>query len=262
MGSEVNFLTYNVNYSRRATDEYEEYSWESRRNDVYKLIRDANSNIVFLQEILTKNQEEVQSTLSDYKWHFETTNSRDGVCCNGIGIKHEFLPEIEQEKFSYNFNQFEKTAEKILGLKLGDLCLINAHVCMDEKGRMATAENFDKCLPSDKNYRVIIAGDFNSFPDAKGQEQIKRISEVTDTVCISDSAISESSGDIATHSFKAYPYDEIPKHGLPGKLDHIFVKGFKLADNTHPQVLDGRTVEGKSFAPSDHYPITATLVAN
>lgn len=85
---------------------------------------------------------------------------------------------------------------------------------------------------------------------------------MTDTVCISDSAISESSGETATHSFKAYPYDEIPKHGLPGKLDHIFVKGFKLADNTHPQVLDGRKVVGKSFGPSDHYPITASLVAN
>jgi endonuclease/exonuclease/phosphatase family metal-dependent hydrolase len=254
-----NFMTYNVNYSRRASGEYEEYSWENRRNDIYQIIKGENPSVLFLQEILTKNQEEVQVSLSDYKWHFESTNSRDGVCCNGIGIKNTFLPEREQKKFSYNFNAFEKTAEKVLGLTMGDLCLVNVHCCMEENGRMLTAEYFKECLPSDKNYRLIIAGDFNSFPDGHGTEQIETIQKITDTVCISNEAISEATGNIATHSFKAYPYDVIPQHGLPGKLDHIFVKGLNLTENTKPKVLDTQTVDGKNFAPSDHYPITATL---
>ena len=258
----INFMTYNVNYSRRATGEYSQYSWDNRREAVYQLIQSSHSNIVFLQEILTQNREEVQKNLCDYQWHFESTNSRDGVCCNGIGIKKDFFPHLKQEKFSYNFNKFEQSAEKVLGIIIGDLFLLNVHCPMEEKGRMVMAANLDQSLPSDKVYRVIIAGDFNSFPDCKGVEQLETIKKVTETVRISDCAISETSEEIATRSFKPYPYDKVPEKALkmPGKLDHIFVKKIKVADKTVPSVLDGRTIEGKGFPPSDHYPIVASLV--
>lgn len=260
--SNFDFITYNVNYSRRATGEYELYSWENRRESVYKLIQNSNSTIIFLQEILTQNKEEVQTNLSDYEWFFEPTNSRNGVCCNGIGIKKNFLPDLERQKFSYNFDQFDKTAETVLGLVIGDLCLLNVHYPMEEKGRMTMAANMNQCLPSDKTYRILIAGDFNSFPDGRGAEQLEIIQNTTETVRISDLAISESSGEIATRSFKAYPYDSVPEEALKmhGKLDHIFVKGLVLADQTTPIVLDARTVEGTDISPSDHYPIVASLV--
>ena len=112
----IKFMSYNVNYSRRAVDEYSEYGWESRKNDVYKLIQGADRNIIFLQEILSQNRDEVQKSLSDYRWYFEMTNSRNGVCCNGIGIKDSFRPGQERKQFSYNFNVFEKGAEKVLGI--------------------------------------------------------------------------------------------------------------------------------------------------
>lgn len=257
-------MTYNVNYSRRAVNEYSQYSWENRRNDIYKLIQKENPTIIFLQEILTKNQQEVQTNLSDHQWHFESINSRDGLCCNGIGIKNAFSTEEERKKFSYNFNKFEPTAEKVLGLIIGDLCLLNVHFPMEEKGRMSMASNLDQCFPLDRVYRVILAGDFNAFPDCKGPEQLETIQKVTQTERISDQAISEFSGEIATRSFKAYPYDIVPDEALkmPGKLDHIFVKGLRIAGDTTPLVLDARSVEGKDFSPSDHYPITATFVIN
>lgn len=46
---------------------------------------------------------------------------------------------------------------------------------------------------------------------------------------------------------------------LPGKLDHIFVKGFVVAPDTTPVVLDASKVPTKNFSPSDHYPIIAVL---
>lgn len=49
---------------------------------------------------------------------------------------------------------------------------------------------------------------------------------------------------------------------MPGKLDHIFVKGLRVAENTTPLVLDAKNVEGEDFSPSDHYPITATFVTH
>lgn len=255
----INFMTYNINYSRRAANEFADYSWENRRCAVYKLIKSTASDIIFLQEILAVNQNEVQENLSGYRWYFEPTNSRDGVCCNAIGVKFTFLPKEGHIKFSHNFNSLEKSAEKVLGLVIGDLCLLNAHFPMDEKGRMAMASNFDACLP--KNSVAIIAGDFNSFPDARGQEQVEILAKVSETVRISDLAISESSGELATRSFNAYPYDQVPTESLSigGKLDHIFVKGLTLIENTTPLVLDARKVEGKDFAPSDHYPIIAVL---
>lgn len=257
----IDFMTYNVNYSRRAINEYAQYGWENRRNDVYKLIKGANPTVLFLQEVLSKNQEEVRANLADYEWYFDPTNSRDGVCCNGIGIKRGFQQGVERKAFSYNFNKIEKTAEKVCGLVIGDLCLVNVHCPMEEKGRMAMAANLHLCVPSDREYRIIYAGDFNSFPDARGGEQIELIAKVTGTVRISDHALSESTGQIATRSFKAYPYDIVPEQALdlPGKIDHIFVKGLKVQDKTVPMVLDARCVAGKDFAPSDHYPSTAVL---
>ncbi|MCE5295280.1 MAG: endonuclease/exonuclease/phosphatase family protein [Chlamydiales bacterium] len=256
----IKFMSYNVNYSRRAVDEYSEYGWESRKNDVYKLIQGADRNIIFLQEILSQNRDEVQKSLSDYRWYFEMTNSRNGVCCNGIGIKDSFRPGQERKQFSYNFNVFEKGAEKVLGIVIDDLCLVNVHCPMEEKARMAMAENLDKCLPLDQEFKqIIFAGDFNSFPDCRGEEQIETIAKVTRTVRISDSAVSETTKQIATRSFQAYPYDVVPEQALnlPGKIDHIFVKDLTL--ETTPVVLDARYVEGKTFAPSDHYPIVTSL---
>lgn len=259
--SSFSFMTYNVNYSRRAMNEYAEYSWENRKSSLYNLIEEISPNILFLQEILTKNKEEVQKNLSDYQWHFEPINSRGGLCCNGIGVKNTFLRNVKQQKFSYNFDKFEKTAEKVLGLIIGDLCLLNVHFPINEQSRMAMASNFHRCLPLSKTYKIIIAGDFNAFPDCRGQELLESLQKVTNTVCISDLALSESSREIATRSFKAYPYDVVPESALalPGKLDHIFVKGFKIADKTTLLVLDSRKVVGKSFSPSDHYPIICNL---
>lgn len=259
---QIEFLTYNVCYSRRAVNEYAAYSWESRRDEVYKLIQGVNPNIIFLQEILTKNMDEIPARLSDYQWHFETTNTRDGICCNGIGVKKTFMSGVEQHKFTYNFNRFEKTAEKVLGLVIGDLCLVNMHFPMEEKGRLSMAANLDQCLPANKGYRVIIAGDFNAFPAYKGAEQLDTIQKVTNTARISDLAISEITGQIATRSFIPYPYDFVPEEALkmPGKLDHIFVRGLKIADGTTPVVLDAALVEGKEFAPSDHFPLMCELV--
>lgn len=86
--------------------------------------------------------------------------------------------------------------------------------------------------------------------------------KVTDTVCISDAALSETSGKLAIRSFKAYPYDVVPEAALKmaGKLDHILVKGLKVQDGTLPIVLDAAQVPKKAFSPSDHYAIKASLV--
>jgi len=259
----IGFITYNVNYSRRAVMEFEEYSWENRRGSVYgelaKIVPETQSkaDIIFLQEILSQNMQEVETSLADYKWHFEATNARDGVCCNGIGIKKGILPEQAQQKFVFNFNAYEKTAEKVLGLLIGDMCLVNVHFPMEEQGRMAMAEHFSACLPKDREYRLIIAGNFNAFPDAKGTEQIKLLCKVTGTIAVSDLAISEVSKNIATRSFKAYPYDKVPETALalPGKLDHVLIKGLQVATGTGPIVMDAATVPNKTFSPSDHYPI-------
>ncbi len=43
-------------------------------------------------------------------------------------------------------------------------------------------------------------------------------------------------------------------------ITFIFVKGCALAENKTPLVLDGRVIEALGFAPSDHYPITATFL--
>lgn len=156
---------------------------------------------------------------------------------------------VKQEEFIYNFDQFDKTAEKVMGLIIGNLYLVNVHFPMEESGRLMMAEQFDKCLPSNKTYHLIIAGDFNAFPIAKGFEQLETMQKVTQTIRISDAALSTS--ELATNSFKPYPFDFISEESLkmPGKLDHIFVRGFKIADETVPLVHDAKNIEGKNFAP-------------
>lgn len=258
LSDSIVFLTYNVNYSRRAVDEYAEYGWENRSSDVYKVITNANPTVIFLQEVLSSNMEEVKTNLSQWDWYFEPTNSRNGVCCNAIGIKPSFMDGIKRKKFSYNFSELEKTAEKVMGLVIDDICLVNVHCPMTQEGRFAMANHFDECIPKDREYRLIIAGDFNSFPDCYGPEQLEIVSVVTGTVRVSDEALSEVTGEIAIRSFKPYPYDVVPEEALKmaGKLDHIFINGFQAMN---PVVIDSPTVQGKNFSPSDHYPLRVSL---
>src|SRR6516164_6542159 len=98
----LRLITYNICYSRRAVNEHAKYALENRWKDVCKLIQSTSSDVLFLQEVLSKNQGEVRANLADYEWYFDPTNSRDGVCCNGIGIKRGFMPGVERKPFSYN----------------------------------------------------------------------------------------------------------------------------------------------------------------
>ncbi len=258
----ISFMTYNINYSRRAKDEFAEYSWDNRKDAAYDVVRKSRAGIVFLQEVLCINRGQVSTTLTDYSWHFEPINSRNGVCCNAIGIHSSFMPKVAQLKFSFNFNQIEKTAEKVMGLLIGDLCLVNCHFPMAEAGRMAMADGIGGVITRLPWKRLIVAGDLNAFPDARGKEQLELIRKGTGTERVSDLARSQLTRQVAVRSFVPYPYDKVPKKALamPGKLDHVFVKGLQLLAGTCPTVGDARKVPGKSFAPSDHFDISLQLV--
>lgn len=196
--SQIGFMTYNICWSRRATGQFEEYSWANRKQSVYQLLKtnlpttERTADLLFLQEIHQDIVEEVTKTLSEYKWVFAATNDRDGVCRNGIGVKANLIrPGEEFRSFDYDFRQCDSKAERVLGLVLGDICMVNAHFPMQPAPRMVMAENFNRCLPADKKYRYLIAGDFNSMPDLKGPEQMTTVVKVANTVCLSDLAVYE-----------------------------------------------------------------------
>lgn len=277
------FMSYNICFSRSATDSpkgmFGVYAWEKRSNDVFELLKQKAVSVLFLQEVQCAKQTEITTTLTDYTWHFEPTLARNGVCCNAIGIKKDFMPGVKQEKGVHNFNKGkipvvakasdpsapiptrDDTKEKVLRVVIGNLCFVNIHWPMNEEDRLKMAVDLKACIPQDKNYRVIIAGDFNSFPNYKGKEQLEAAEKATGGKTITDQALSEITNKVAASSFTPYPYDPVPAADLatPGKLDHILAIGLKLAKGTQAVVLDKAHVKGQKFAPSDHFPLIATL---
>jgi len=255
-GPVLRLITYNINYSRRATGAFESYSLENREKDIFKVIKKTQPTIILLQEVFNKTS--LMKKFKDYEWVFESDVSRP-ICCNAIGVNRHFLIGKECRIFTFNYSFIEKSAEKALGIIIDKTAIVNVHFPMTTEGRFAMAEHFTECFPKDSTFtKIIIAGDFNSFPDLRGAEQMEIIKKMTGTEIVSDNAKSMKTFGFALKSFYPYPYDEVPEETLkiPGKLDHILVKGYTCHEI---YVLDDEKVEGKDFAPSDHFPIYAIL---
>lgn len=268
----LKIMTYNINYSRRASSEngWGFYEWSKRAPTIYQIIKSHNPDILMIQELHNDYVIEFQQTLNDYNWFITKQNSRGGITNIAIGAKNT-LDNLEFGE--YNFNQYNNDDENengignIFNLENTAYCIhrptetlfLSIHFPME----LADRKKFSDVLQNltNKFQCVIIGGDFNSFPNMWGYQQIIKINGHCGTHSLSEFALYKSDGSFATKSFIPYPYDFVPKNALNmiGKLDHILGKNVVLVENA---IVDDSCIEGTNIIPSDHMPIICIIETN
>lgn len=262
----IKIATYNVNYSRRPEENKNKYGifhWNERSEHVYDLMDLISPAIWAVTEVHQPCTENFIERMNRYYWFFTPQNSREGKLTNiGIGFEKISFSENDLEFFNYNFNQFNDGNENTACcyVKTLDMLVISIHFPTKLENRKNMVENFPKLLGTRKYSKLIIMGDFNSFPDIWGYQQMITLNGLCGTYSVSEFAINQSDGKYAKHSFEPYGYDVVPKKSLKmiGKLDHILVKGFVPTDNFLP-IMHDTYMPGTNIHPSDHLPISVVL---
>jgi len=251
----IKVATYNVNYSRFAhsSDQFRAFRWENRVDDVCALVKELDADVLLIQEVVTDCADDFESRFPEYDWCLVPNNSRGGVATVGVGCKKEMGATF----FSVDFAKYGELNQKVVFARCGDTLYCSVHFPMQKEGRRSMAESFEKEMELHDHTRLVIGGDFNSFPNCYGYAQIPRMNYSCGTYSASEFAVRESDSKYATASFESYPYDAVPPEALAmvGKLDHILVKGFETLE----AVVYDRKVDRRTYSPSDHYPVMVTL---
>lgn len=140
--------------------------------------------------------------------------------------------------------------------------VVNVHLPMDAKYRLPTSDHIATQL-GQLNVPFVCCGDFNSFSDAGGLEQMQRFQILSHSV-EATAVLDDGDRNRVLKTFSAYPYDvNMPPHKiLPYHLDHIFLRGFitqnaVLCNDKHLPV----TYEDQRYGASDHFPVLVEFVA-
>jgi len=251
-------LTWNIGWSRRDQGEYKTFSLNNRIDRILKLISKTDPYIMFIQEIHHSKLEYVREYLKkDYWLTYMRHSSRDEACFNLICIHRSITDKYQtfQEvipSFSNTYNGERSIITCMTCLEIGDTMLVNIHSPMALKIRTMVTEQLSTY--SQKYKKMLVCGDFNTFSDAGGAEQVQKICESTNLINYND--------EIPT--FRAFPYDKFQSTCPPMPLDHVFYKG--LSQPTGLQkfgqdkdlVSDNVSIEfeNQKYFLSDHLMVT------
>lgn len=264
-------LTYNVNHSRRAIDEFEKYSFDYRFDHVVAMINKHAADVLLIQEIPTTHLSRFVMAFPNFSWNTHAEPSRGGnFTALAIGLHNDFIGGGHPSIVSNN------PGNPFLIVRLQSTLFACVHFPMDEERRMRTAAHIGKVIvesahPDDK---WVIGGDFNAFPDGNGGRQMALLNWLASTYSASEYASYLGTQTLALKTFKPYPFDPVPEdiQALNGRLDHILVHGFLTLD----AVVDPSTINGRNgdeaddsddaaddavdaIHPSDHFPVLVVL---
>ena len=250
------------------------YDWNHRSKYVYETIKRIDADIMMIQEVHKSNVNEFISTLDMYTWYFVSQNSRDGITNIGIGYKKDKFDPSSVSFSSVNFNQYKDGNEVVVFAQIEDDLFCSVHFPTNKNNRESMASHFEDVLKNFNAKRIVIAGDFNSFPVTYGYHQIPILNSSCGTYSATEYACFDSKSLINTNdiffesntltndlyaekSFEPYPFDYVSPSTLKliGKLDHILVKGYTVKKAA---VYD-HFIKGTLIHPSDHFPVAIIL---
>ncbi|WP_419211916.1 endonuclease/exonuclease/phosphatase family protein [Maribacter sp. X9] len=254
---EVNVLTYNIKYDN-VSDTVN--NWNDRKASMVKLLEHYKPSIIGMQEVLDNQLVYLNENLPNY--------AAIGVGREDGKKKGEYSP-ILFDTTQYNLLQSEtfwlsETPEKISvgwDAALERICtyglfedvktkkqfwVFNTH--FDHRGDLAREKSAELIVSkiksiNTKGYPVALMGDLNLYPDQKPIQYLKK--QLTDGQTVTQQAIYGPTG-----TFNGFDPNKI----LDGRIDYIFVEGFKVESYTH---IDDRMENNKHI--SDHLPVLAKL---
>jgi len=308
--------THNIQYSSRAIDGYKskivdpgapkDYGYLAHKNrfpSIAKVIKEWNPDICNLQEIQNPNPTDGIDEVTQYSDFFgEAYDSRSFHFKPSKRRPNQYLMTANRKSLtrviacaSYHLDQWvsegrtgtishSKIEVKRPDREIGEIVhVFNTHFHPEQVGGMNTAKVMphilENCIGEDyKQERITISGDFNTFLQSGGPEQVRIIKEGCGMQDAVDAATFISTndygqkGELATHTFYLFIYDEealrvthpecFDESGgfLQMPIDHVFyrnLRGIKaFVDNrTIGQLGGSKDPRLNNVTPADHFPV-------
>jgi len=302
-----------VEMPNRATGVYdwENFRWRHRKQGVFDVIMQSGADVICLQEL---REESIMDLLAErkimekYFIDYGKTNGTDNAFYLATLVeKSKWQPSSKQvlwmsetltptEFWSdiHGGNGFgrmvlstsyrapaipdpkKKSAlQTMVENNSKSLVVINTHFGLPVGERLCEAENIANICKEYLDYQAVVCGDFNSFPDARGEDQEKIILDskfqAAAPYCAAMETCDKEYGTILGTQI-SYPYDSWTddqgrRHPNPGEmgghLDHIyFSPELKIKERASlfccgPYGYD--PTAKRPMQPSDHLPLIATL---
>lgn len=258
----LNVATYNIRCVN-SSDDANGNGWKQRRNDVVKLIRSYDFDLIGAQEVVLRQLKDLQKRLPEYAYV--------GVARDDGKDKGEFSPIF------YKTARFELLGSGTFWLAPNDsvpnvgwdaalprVCtwakfqpkdgaafwFFNLH--MDHMGKVARLESAKlvqrKIQEMCGSENVILAGDFNMDQNSDGYSVTAQ--KMSDTYKL---AKVRTATKPTFNSFN-------PKAAGSSRIDHLFVS--KRFEVLRYDILTDTYRKDTTRLPSDHYPVRAVLKAN
>lgn len=105
---------------------------------------------------------------------------------------------------------------------------------------------------------LVISGDFNSFPDLCGFNQLPLMNSLCKTYTATECAIYSCNKKLATKTFRGYPYEIMQKLIIKTANQIYFGPKYDLISE-EPSLVDDRKLSRLPFSPSNHYSVIVNL---
>lgn len=284
---EGTFLTYNIN----TTFDLQKYAglrWQDREEKVVKIIKKINPDIMNLQELralegCTSNQKFL-TQFEEYDFFRSGANPSPLALQQAIGWKTskyfatEYLVRwlAPESKMPNDINPkgwgcvvlFVKLHHHINGkLSKNDtpFWIVNVHFPILEDDKNYCLEPLTLLISEVcKGHPYILSGDFNTFMNLQGKQQIDYLSKNLPGFArnATDDMVFSQSSEKCTGTFIGTSYDKFKyeKHNL-SHLDHIFVSHNFDDDSciAHTETMEfnePNELSKRDLLPSDHLPIS------
>lgn len=213
-------ISWNVNWDVRATDEY---CWDQRKVNIEKYVKKNKGEDTFWHF-----QEVMPDYMKDFKEWFEHDHNIFTMEVHPCGRQNvSVFPKSISELIQVDVVPLSERHRRVfLKVENDHYVFINVHFPMAECYRNDFTKQLCE-LTQNETRKVVVSGDFNSFPDGNGFEQTFNIQNKGNLWEVSSIMIDEETGERVLTTFEPFPYDSIPdsaKNAPKYHLDHIFLK--------------------------------------
>lgn len=235
---------------------FQSLTWKARAPLMVQRIREQRAEIVCLQEV--EDISMLASALPEFCWTcVPEVTPRIGF--NAVGLQNGIGFAIE-ETLSFKLGAEDRWESAILVRCSRGLSVMCVHLSVDATARWTQVNKIGGVLFHEARRpgaKVILAGNFNTFPSADGLQQIPYLASLAGLTSATEGAISCLTKQLATTTFSPFPFDSVDPHALqaPGKLDHILCKGFVPIQS----YVDDRPSPSLACGLSNHFLVGTTF---
>ena len=165
----MEIITWNVNYDDRAIGEFEKYDWDHRKAAIGEFVKSHMNSIFHFQEVMPKYMTEIEDWLCETHVLFSMQVHPCGR--QNVSAYPASLNNLEQVDVP---PPSEKHRRVFLRVENDECVFYNVHFPMAEEFREAFTKQLCD-LTRNETRKVVVTGDFNSFPDGNGFEQTFQI---------------------------------------------------------------------------------------